>query len=150
MVAILAAPLQAEPKDGRTSLPLAWLRATCRSVNRSLMWKLALAWAVVIFALSSIPGRSFPDVAVFRYDKVLHMLVYSVLGAFCCLALPVPRKYAVPCAALVAILYGLTDEFHQMFVPGRSADLHDVVADGVGGLVGAGAAALLGMPRTAG
>lgn len=114
------------------------------------MWKLALIWAVVIFMLSSIPGRAFPDAAVFRYDKVLHALVYSVLGAFCCLALPVPRRFAVPCAALVAVLYGLTDEFHQVFVPGRSADLHDVVADGVGGLLGATAAALLGTARTAG
>jgi VanZ family protein len=116
------------------------------------MWKFALFWALVIFGLSSIPGKSFPDVSVLHYDKLIHGLVYSVLGGFCCLALPpsVPRAVAVPCAALLSLIYGMTDEFHQLFVPGRSADLHDVIADGLGGLFGAGAAALLGAARSAG
>jgi VanZ family protein len=85
-----------------------------------------------------------------HYDKVVHGVVYSVLGGLCCLALlgTVPRGIAVPCAALLALLYGMTDEFHQLFVAGRSADLRDVIADGLGGLFGAGAAALLGAART--
>ena len=35
-------------------------------------WMLAALWAITIFALSSIPGRSFPAMQIFNYDKVIH------------------------------------------------------------------------------
>jgi VanZ family protein len=104
-------------------------------------WWFVVAWAAVIFLLSSIPGRSMPDVPQLKYDKVLHALVYSVLGGSFYLALrhasSLTRARLVAAAALFAIAYGVTDEVHQLFVPGRNADLFDVVADGVGGLLGA-------------
>jgi VanZ family protein len=120
-------------------------------MSRSRMWKLALLWALFIFVLSSIPGRSFPQVSILRYDKVLHAIVYAVFGGICFFALHItlPRTTAVLIAATLAIAYGLTDEFHQLFVPGRSADLYDVVADGVGGLLGASAAAVAAVARRA-
>jgi VanZ family protein len=49
----------------------------------------------------------------------------------------------VAAAALFAIIYGATDELHQLFVPGRNADLYDVFADGIGGLLGASIATRL-------
>ncbi|MGH8008957.1 MAG: VanZ family protein, partial [Candidatus Binatia bacterium] len=39
-------------------------------------------------------------------------------------------------ALLFTGFYGLSDEWHQYYVPGRSADLRDVVADAVGGTLG--------------
>ena len=42
-------------------------------------------------------------------------------------------------AALLAVLYGLGDEVHQSFVPGRDASVGDVVADAAGALLGAAA-----------
>jgi hypothetical protein len=109
--------------------------------------KFAAAWALLIFALSSIPGAAFPASKLFSYDKLLHAGVYAVLGAFTFMALP--RRWGMRTSVLVLVagaittLYGFSDEFHQMFVPGRSADLRDVLADCVGGLVGAGAASVL-------
>jgi VanZ family protein len=106
--------------------------------------KLAAAWALLIFVLSSIPGAAFPASKLFSYDKLLHAGVYAVLGAFTFMALP--RRLSSRASVLVLVaagvttFYGFTDEFHQMFVPGRSADLRDVLADCVGGLVGALAA----------
>ncbi len=106
--------------------------------------KLAVAWALLIFILSSIPGGAFPASKLFSYDKLLHAGVYAVLGAFTFLALPrrlSPRaSVLVLVAGAITTFYGFTDEFHQLFVPGRSADLRDVLADCVGGLVGAFAA----------
>jgi VanZ family protein len=133
----------------RPRLLLSQRRAMCGAMNKSLAWKLALLWAVVIFILSSIPGKSLPAVAVLGYDKLLHAIVYAVLGALCCLSLAgtVPLRLAISVATLLAVVYGLTDEFHQMFIPGRSADLRDVVADGLGGLIGAGAVAAIGAMR---
>jgi VanZ family protein len=42
-------------------------------------------------------------------------------------------------AALAAVLYGLSDEVHQSFIPGRDASVGDVVADALGALLGAAA-----------
>lgn len=39
-------------------------------------------------------------------------------------------------AFLCAVLYGLSDETHQLFVPGREFSLFDLLADAVGAAVG--------------
>jgi hypothetical protein len=110
-------------------------------------WKFACAWALLIFVLSSIPGAAFPASKLFSYDKLLHAGVYAVLGAFCFMA--IPRRWSQKTSVLVVIsgalttLYGFTDEFHQIFVPGRSSDLRDVLADCLGGFVGALGASVL-------
>ena len=46
-------------------------------------------------------------------------------------------------AVLAGVLWGVLDEIHQAFVPGRSADLLDLVADSVGIVIGTGARTLL-------
>jgi VanZ family protein len=88
-----------------------------------------------------------PQVEGLQYDKVAHALVYAVLGGLCFPAVrrtwPLARSRVVVIAAFLAFLHGLTDEFHQLFVPGRNADWYDVLADGIGGLLGASAAGLL-------
>lgn len=40
-------------------------------------------------------------------------------------------------AVIITLLYGISDEIHQSFVPNRTYDIHDIVADGIGGLAGA-------------
>jgi VanZ family protein len=121
------------------------------TVKARRFWWLALAWASIIFLLSSIPGKSMPDVPGLQYDKLLHALVYSVLGGLIFLALrqgtSLPTKRVVAVAAGFALLYGLTDEFHQLFVAGRSADLYDALADGIGGIVGASIVSRLPIAR---
>ena len=88
-----------------------------------------------------------PHVDILRFDKLDHAVVYAILGGLCFLAIrrtwPLSRVRLVGLAALLAVLYGLSDEFHQLFVPGRSAELYDALADGVGGLIGAAVASIL-------
>lgn len=50
-------------------------------------------------------------------------------------------------AIVLATLYGVSDEFHQLFVPGRSADPYDVLADGVGATIGTAIGWLLSVAR---
>ncbi len=92
-----------------------------------------------------------PRIEVLRFDKVLHAAVYSVLGGLCCLAArrtwSLDRRAVVVVGALCALLYGMTDELHQLFVPGRCADIYDVMADGIGGLIGAAIAIALPIAR---
>jgi VanZ family protein len=102
---------------------------------------LTIAWAALIYYLSDQPGMDIP-LAFPLQDKLMHLLAYAVLGF---LALGTQRPgasgFSVPdywkITALTA-LYGVLDEFHQAFVPGRNADVLDVLADASGALLGAG------------
>ncbi len=95
----------------------------------------------VIFLLSHQPGDSFelPDVP--DIDKLLHSLVYGVLAAAALFAVPVDfarRRPGVTALLVVlfCVVYGLSDEFHQSFVPGRTPSAWDLAADTLGaGLV---------------
>jgi VanZ family protein len=97
-----------------------------------------------VFVLSSVPGTSLPTVSAPHADKLAHALVYVVLGAFCFRGVrrtsALTGARAVIMATCIAALYGVTDEFHQVFTPNRTPDWHDVAADACGGLVGALAA----------
>ncbi len=110
-----------------------WLRA----------WAPALLWAVVIFRLSAIPGDELPPLPARNFDKLVHGGVYAVLGALSwwgarrTFARERGPAWQLLIAAICAALYGITDELHQMFTPHRSPDPFDVMADTVGGLIGA-------------
>jgi len=94
----------------------------------------------VIFFLSQQPGDkiSLPDIV--NIDKLLHALVYAALGFAFLFALPPDWRRKHPLAAGCAtvcfcLCYGVSDEFHQSFVPGRSVSGADVTADAVGGVL---------------
>jgi VanZ family protein len=98
-------------------------------MRRALPWLPALAWAATIFYLSSRPTLPAPDVR--HLDKVLHFGAYGLLGLL--LAFGADRSRLPLLAALViGVLYGASDEIHQMYVPGRSPDLLDWAADAAG------------------
>ena len=110
--------------------------------NRVKAWALVVLWALVIFGLSSIPGKRIPEVGFTFADKIAHVCIYGVLGALFFRAwrrsLPRPTtSVVIAIAALCALAYGVTDEVHQMFVPNRSSDVMDLLADLVGGTLGA-------------
>ena len=72
-----------------------------------------------------------------------HAAAYAVLGAATLRGLAGARRAGatVRAAVLAAVLgaaYGAADEFHQSFVPGRTAELRDVLADALGAAAGAG------------
>lgn len=121
---------------------------------RSLVFAaLAAAWAAVIYWVSSRPNP-FPFVppGLFSHDKLLHFAAYAVLGALCAAALASRHQRvgrAVAVAALVATIYGATDEWHQAHVPNRDADPADLAADAAGALAGAALAAVILRARVA-
>ena len=72
--------------------------------------------------------------------KIAHFGIYAVLGFFIALLLNAYRRiywHTVIYSALSSLLYSCTDELHQYFVPGRSAQLSDIVIDTLGALCGA-------------
>lgn len=106
-----------------------------------LWWSAVVIWATVIFAGSSISGTGVPS----GIAPYAHFIEYAILGALLYLALRASTQISLPVAivvaALLASLYGITDEVHQMLVPGRTPDVLDWVTDTAGALVGAAVAA---------
>lgn len=101
------------------------------------LWLPPLAYAFLIFALSSLKGTALPPVEFKLADKLLHLCEYGVFGFilarfFVHLGWKNPYVWAV----LVASLYGATDEIHQYYVPGRTLEVYDWMADTLGSLVG--------------
>ncbi len=94
---------------------------------------LFLGYAGLIFWLSDHPvpqGVPFKDLP--GADRAYHIIEYGVL-AFLGLQAFAPRTRRLFLSVLfLCWLYGLTDELHQAGVPGRSIDLMDWLADGVG------------------
>lgn len=103
-----------------------------------------------IFYLSHQPGDTFHLPEVVNIDKLLHMLVYGVLALSTLYGLPVrmgrqhPRLAAV-LVILFCLAYGLSDEWHQSFIPGRFPSFWDIAAD----TAGAGVAVYLWFKFTA-
>jgi len=104
---------------------------------RRLSLLLALAWMAYIFYLSHQPSLDLPQLFP-NQDKVMHFGAYAVLGVFLLGALPMALtgfgNAQIVFATLLASLYGISDEFHQSFVPGRSPDVLDWLADTSGAL----------------
>lgn len=105
-----------------------------------LIWRiLALAWMATIFLLSSQPSLPTPDLFDGQ-DKIEHFLAYGLLGILLSRSLGIVKHGAWKQVILVTALttlYGISDEFHQSFVPGRDASSWDVLADGMGALMAA-------------
>ena len=105
-------------------------------------WFRVLPLALVmgsIFFLSHQPGGSFSLPKITHIDKLLHCLLYAVLGLTAIAALPTQFRQRTVLASSMVVLfclgYGISDEFHQSFIPGRTSDVFDVMADGAGGVL---------------
>ncbi len=107
-------------------------------------WAPPLLYMVLIFAISSMeqPPLPMPEFEGLTIDKLYHFIEYAILGGLLARAFVKAKPAVVPpelvwyLAALFSILYGASDEWHQTFVPGRSATLADWVADVVGSIAG--------------
>ncbi|MFH1045711.1 MAG: VanZ family protein [Candidatus Omnitrophota bacterium] len=108
--------------------------------NFGRFWLPVYGYAAVIFGLSALPAtHRVPP--IFFADKLLHLLEYAILGYLLGRAAghsenPGLKAHFRLFAVLVALLYGISDEFHQYFVPGRNVDVLDALADGLGALLG--------------
>lgn len=100
---------------------------------------LVVAWAALIFLGSSFPNPPGATGGEWQYD-LAHMVEYAVLGALVFIAVrgyrPAAPLLTVALAAwVIAVLYGMSDEFHQSFVPNRDANWMDVGFDALGAAV---------------
>jgi VanZ family protein len=103
----------------------------------------AIVWALFIFFASSVPSGKLPKFFHYVNDKLIHTVVFLVFGLLVYRALqPIGSRnkfnWSRICISVaVVVLYGITDEFHQHFVPGRTVDIMDAFADTLGGILSA-------------
>jgi hypothetical protein len=107
---------------------------------------LAVAWSVITQTLLSLPGSFFPGRGLFsipNLDKIAHLVLFS--GLVFCWSLffyfrkkpPAITQSFIWSIVLLAFTYGILIEFFQKnFIPNRSFDRGDIVADLVGSLIG--------------
>ena len=113
-------------------------------MKRNLITGSALGWALLIFLLSSQPATSYEDAGStldfipaldffvhFGLYFILSVLVHAVLRMY----LPKRKDMLMFDTVVYALLYGVSDEFHQSFVPGRTLSGTDLLADVLGAVV---------------
>jgi VanZ family protein len=106
-----------------------------------IRWLVVAAYCVAIYCQSAVPVPSaLPDWP--GLDKIGHFFCYALLGVLFCRAwaatVPHDHEYRILAAGILsAALYGLSDEIHQYYVPGRCAELLDLAADTAGAAAGA-------------
>ena len=104
-------------------------------------WLPVFAWAALIYALSAVPGLRSPwDAWDFILRKGAHVFEYAVLGLLISRGLHETGPFSQRpwfAAFLAALLYAISDEWHQSHVAGRVGSSIDVGIDSVGAAFGA-------------
>ena len=130
------------------------LRGITRFVSTYGYLLCAILWCMVIFLFSNQPASVSSEQSSYAYKmfenigilkalftvvpirKCAHMFLYAVLGTLLFLFLRWRTNYPHIIALSCCYLYAISDEFHQMFVPGRGAALTDTFIDLAGAIIG--------------
>lgn len=101
-----------------------------------------IVYWIILLTATSIPDTSSIDKLEVS-DKIKHLFAYFILTFMLTLWIhfkentsPVLIKQVLY-AIVIAALYGILDEIHQKFIPGRSGDFLDWIADLLGSVLGA-------------
>ena len=107
-------------------------------LQRVWLWAPPVAYMALIFNLSA-ESNPLPLLTATIWDKALHFVEYGGLGCLLCRAIDGEGLHLTPAVLLalaITSVYGASDEWHQFFTPGRSVDVHDWMADTLGGALG--------------
>jgi len=140
-------------------------------VKRILKWSLVIVFMITIFMFSSEPAvqseekskfviyflnilginieSAFGSLADFMVRKAAHFTEYFILYILIFNALhnDLNKKTALFYSLILVFLYASTDEYHQLFIPGRSGRLRDILIDTSGGTLGLILMKLLSHPK---
>jgi len=109
--------------------------------NRFLSyWAPIILYCTIIFIQSSFVSLG-NNLHIPQVDKFLHFIIFAILAvlfyrAYNTLSINNNIKLVVFLSIISASLYGLSDEIHQYFVPFRSAEVADFIADSIGACFG--------------
>ena len=98
--------------------------------------KLLITYGILILSISSIPGDSIPRFVLLSWDKFIHIIEYSFLGFLSVSSIDNKSKNQIIIACLFCLFFAILDEIWQSFIPGRFSSVLDVIADGIGIIIG--------------
>ena len=103
-------------------------------------WLPFIVWAIVIFSFSSNPTVKTSEVhwQDFLVKKTAHLVEYFAFSLLLYRAIVnsgIKSKNIILIVILITFLYGMSDEFHQSFTPGREPRLRDVMIDTSGSVI---------------
>lgn len=116
---------------------MAFKGVSLKRLQRAALW-LSIGLVVAI-PLAMLVGGAQPQAAGLipvPWDKPAHMAVYAVLSCAIGFASRQRGAWAMLIGFAGAVLVGAIDEWHQMDLPGRSADIEDLISDAVGAALG--------------
>lgn len=109
-------------------------------INFFSHWLPLIGYCLAIYIQSDHPSPERLPTFAFS-DKILHFAAYGLLGAlffraYTTTPLKDRRNRLILLSIGSATLYGISDEFHQYFVPFRQADILDAIANAIGSICG--------------
>ncbi len=106
----------------------------------------ALGWGVIIFLIISLPSNALPStekLGIPHFDKIVHFMMYAILGALILLGYgrfrpnAVASKKQLVISLSAGVFYGIITEFLQhCCFPDRHGNIYDVLANGFGTVFG--------------
>lgn len=118
-----------------------------KTLNRSLRFFFPpFAWLVFSTILLTLPGEAFPQqnwLSWIWFDKWVHIGMFGIMALLLCrgvykknATVEKLKQYFIV-SGILCLGYGIVMEFIQKYyVPNRSFDVGDIIADGVGSLLG--------------
>ncbi len=105
--------------------------------KKFIRWKLPVyLWGAFILIITSWPKIEIPDVGFDALDKLAHFGVYFIFGYLLVRSFTEGEGLNLPGGikrtCLIGIGFAVFDEFHQFFIPGRAAEVLDLLADILG------------------
>jgi len=98
-------------------------------VKRSIDLLLLIIWIIVIFILTGLPGLESPKIREFPIDKFYHFLLFFIYGILGIRLMPLVFYFSS------GLLIVVSAEVQQIFIPGRSFEIPDMVSGAVGLIV---------------
>lgn len=95
-----------------------------------------IVYLFVILVLSTIPGGAFPEIDIFSFDKLLHIIEYFILAFLAINAIKIPSTRIIILIIIIGIAYGGFNEIWQSLIADRFASVYDAIANGIGMILG--------------
>lgn len=107
---------------------LSWLEK-----HSAISWTISLLIAIFIFYISSMTFEGVSSAGSSINSIIYHLLIFFIFALFLSISVmqgKAPKLIFI--VIVISILYGLSDEMHQFFVPGRTLSLRDLLLDATG------------------
>lgn len=129
-------------KDIAIVAVISWMALIFYLSNQPASTSSELSGSIVQFFISLVswlPITVDSHMLHFLIRKSAHFVAYFILGLLTFHAVQLYKGtnvHTIMMASLIAVVYAISDEFHQTFIPGRSGEMRDVIIDSAGSLIG--------------